>query len=40
MGSSWGYFNYVLNGDYEVAPLLRTLMDLTEERLDLLTTRG
>jgi hypothetical protein len=40
VGSSWGYFNYVLNGDYEVAPLLRTLTDLTEERVDLLTTRG
>jgi hypothetical protein len=38
VGSSWGYFNYVLNGGYEIAPLLRSLTDLTEERVDLLTT--
>ena len=40
VGSSWGYFNYVLNGNYEVAPLLRTFTDLTQPRVDLLTTRG
>ena len=36
VGGSWGYFGHVLNGDYEVSPLLRTLTDLTEERVDLL----